>query len=192
MARTGFSTFWRGAIEPFGAADERIAALEEAKEPAGGAGDADAHAFADGAGGVADFAEPEFFVFAKIHAVVTAIDLQSLREAARPAGEIAKLGGVAMALHDFDAFERLERANQDSRGGFPRLAHNVEHEVRAVVEENVDVAGGEIHRADAQRGPAKMMPSGIARWVRFGFDDAAAHASGGKFVNHDFADEEAR
>jgi len=178
--------------EPLGAADVGIAALEEAQKFAGGAGDADAHAFADGADAMVDFAEPECFVFAEIHAVMAAIDLQRLREAARPAREIEEFGAFAMALHDFDAFERLESANQDGRSGFGRLADDVEHEMRAIVEENIDVAGSEIHGFDARRGPAEMMPGGIARRIRFGLNDAAADATGGKFVHHDFADEETR
>src|SRR5690348_12394804 len=126
--------------EAFGATDEGVAAFEKAEQFVGGTGDADAHAFADGAGRMIDFAEPEFFVFAEIHAVVAAIDLQRLREAAGTASEVQKRGGLATALHDCDSFERFERANQNSRRGFGRLADDVEHEVRAVVEENVDVS----------------------------------------------------
>src|SRR5438067_13891395 len=39
---------------------------------------------------------------------MAAIDLQRLREAARPAREIEEFGAFAMALHDFDALEPLE------------------------------------------------------------------------------------
>lgn len=187
-----FGAFWLGMKEALGAADERVAAFEETKQLVGGAGDADAHAFADGACGLADFAEPEWFVFAEIHAVMAAIDLQGLREAPRTAGEVEELGSFAMALHDFDAFQRLERANQDGCGGFGRLADDVEHEVRAIVKKHVDVAGGEVHGFDARSGPAEMMTGGVARRIGFGFDDAAADASGWKFMHHDFANEETR
>ena len=183
---------WRWAIKPFGAADEGVAALEKTEQLVGGACDANAHAFADGADAMVDFAEPEIFIFAEIDAIVAAIDLQSLREATRPAGETEKLGGFAMALHDCDAFERLERANEDGGGDFGRLADDIEHEMRAVVEENINVAGSEIHGFDARRGPAEMMTGGIARRIRFGFDDAAADASGRQVVHYDFADEETR
>ena len=186
------AAFWRSGIEPFRATDEGVATLKKTKQLIGGAGDADAHTFADEAGGMVDFAEPEFFVCAEINAIVAAIDLQRLREASRTAREIQKLGGFTMALHDFDSFKRLERANQNGRGGFGRLANDIEHKVRAVVEENVNVAGSKIHGFDARGGPAEMMPGGIARRIRFGLNDAAADAAGGKFVHHDFADEEAR
>ena len=83
------------ALEP---ADERISAFEEAKKLVGGAGDADAHAFADGASWMIDFAKPKFFVRAQINAVVAAVDLQRFRKAARAAREIQKFGGFAMAL----------------------------------------------------------------------------------------------
>src|SRR5690349_18367732 len=101
-ARAGLAAPWRWVIQAFGAADEGIAAFKEAQKLVGGAGDADAHAFADGARGTVDFAKPEFFVFAEVHAVVAAIDLQRLREAARPAREIEEFSGIAVALHDFD------------------------------------------------------------------------------------------
>ena len=191
-ARSRLVAFWRWVIEAPGAADESIAAFEKTKQLVGGAGDADAHALADGTPAVVDFAKPEFFVLAEIHAIVAAVDLQRLREAPRSAREIQKLGGFAMVLHDFDAFEGLERANQNGSGSFGRLAHDVEHEVRAIVEENVDVAGSEIHGTNARCGPAKMMTGRVARRISFGLDDAAADTSAGQIVHDNFADEETR
>lgn len=173
-----------------GAADERIAAFKKAKQLVGGAGDADAHAFADEARGAVDLAEPKFFVGAEIDTIMAAIDLQSLRKTPRAAREIQKLSGFAMALHDFDAFERLEGANQNGGGGSSGLAHHVEHKVIAIIEENVDVPGSEIHRADAWRRAAEMMSGRVARRIRFGFDDAAADASRRQIVHDDFADQE--
>ena len=120
---------------------------------------------------------------------MAAIDLQSLREAAWTAREIEESGGFAVALHDFGSFERLERANQDGSGGFWRLADDIEHKVRTVVEENVDVAGSKIHGFDARRGPAKVMTGGIARRISFGLDDAAADATRRQIVDDNFADE---
>ena len=110
-AYAGLAGFWRRAVKAFGAADERIAAFKKAEQFVGRASDADAYALADGTCGMADFAEPECFVFAEIHAVMAAIDLQGLREAAGTASEIEELGGLTMALHDFHSFERLEGAN---------------------------------------------------------------------------------
>src|SRR5215469_2893103 len=183
---------WRRLKEPLGAAHERIAAFKEAKQFVGCAGDADAHTLADAGHGIVDRAKPEFFVRAEIDAVVPAVDLQGLREAPRPAREVQEFRGFAMPLHDFDAFQRLERAYQNGGGGFRALAHDVEHEMGAVVEKNVDVAGSQIHRTDSRRGSPKMMSGGIARRISFGLDDTPADASGGKFVHHDFADQETR
>lgn len=59
----------------------------------------------------------------------------------------------------------------------------------AVVEKNVCVTGSEIHGANARRGPAEMVASGIAGGIGFRFDDAAAEASSGKIVDDHFADE---
>ena len=96
-----------------------------------------------------------------------------------------------MALHQLDAIERLNGANENRRGGSGVLADDVEHEVRAIVEENICMAMGEIHRANARSRPAEMMARWIARGIRFCFDDAAADASSGKIVDHHFADEKA-
>src|ERR1700675_2660294 len=96
-----------------------------------------------------------------------------------------------MTLHQFDAIERLESANENRCGGPGGLTDDVEHEVRAVVEKNVRVAAGEIHGANARRGTAEVMTSGIAGRVCFRFDNAAAEASTREIVDDHFADEEA-
>ena len=96
-----------------------------------------------------------------------------------------------MLLHQLDAIERFNGANQNRRGGSGALADDVEHEVRAIVEENVRMAMGEIHRANTRRGPAEVMARRVARRIRFCFDDAAADASSRKIMDHHFADEKA-
>ena len=96
-----------------------------------------------------------------------------------------------MALHQFDAIERLESANENRRGGPGGFTDDVEHEVRAVVEKNVCATGSEIHGANARRRTAEVMTSGIAGRVCFRFDNAAAEASTGEIVDDHFADEKA-
>ena len=191
-ARGGLPRSRRWLKKPFWTAHERIAAFKKTKQLVGSPRDADAHGFADGTHGMVDFAKPKFFIPTKIDAVMAAVDLQRLRETPRAAREIQEFGGFAMPLHDFDSVERLERTNQNGRGGLRALADDVEHEVVAVIEKNVDVAGSEIHRADARRGPAKMMSGGVARRISFGFHDAPADAPCREFVHHYFADQEAR
>jgi len=68
--------------QAFGAADERIAALVEAEELIGSAGDPDSNALDDGAGAMLCHAEPERAGSAKIDAVVAAVDLKSGGETA--------------------------------------------------------------------------------------------------------------
>src|SRR6267378_7377929 len=96
-----------------------------------------------------------------------------------------------MALHQFDAIERLESANENRRGGPGGLTDDVEHEVRAVVKKNVCVTGCEIHGANARRRTAEVMTSGIAGRVCLRFDDAAAEASTGEILDDHFPDEKA-
>ncbi len=177
--------------EALGAADKGIAALVKAKELISGTGNADADGFSDGANGMAGFAQPERAGGAEVEAVVAAIDLKSGGEASGAAGEIEKPGGLAMALHELDAFERFEGADEDCGGDSGRLAHDIEHEVRAIVEKNVGVARREVHRTDARSRAAEVMSGGIAGRIGFRFHNAAAEASRGEIVDDDPSDKEA-
>ena len=123
---------------------------------------------------------------------MAAVDLQGLREPSRAAREIEKARGLAMPLHELDALEGFERTDQDGRGHTLGFADNVQHEVRAVVEENVDVAGRQMHGTDTRSRAAKMMPCGIARRISLGFHNAAAYAASGQVVDHHFANQETR
>jgi len=181
---------WRK--KALGSADKGIAALEKSKQFVRSAGNADPDGLANGAGRAAGGSEPQRFMGAKIGAIVTAVDLQRLRKPSGTSREIEQLGCLTVPLHKLNALERFERANQNRGSGFGGLAHDVEHEVRAIVEENVDVARGQVHRANSGSGSAKMMPRGIAGRIRFGFDNAAADAPSRQFVNHNFPDQEAR
>ena len=95
-----------------------------------------------------------------------------------------------MALHELEAFERFESADEDCGRDSGRLAHNVEHEVRAIVEKNVGVAGGEVHRTNARSRASEMMSRGIAGRIGFRFHNAAAEASRGEIVDDDPSDKE--
>jgi hypothetical protein len=180
-----------GEKKAFWTANERIAALVKPEKLVGGPGNADADGFSDWSRGTAGFAKPEGTMDAKVEAVVTAIDLKSGGEASGAAREIKKLTGFAVALHEFNAIEGFERADEDGRSDSGRFANDVQHEVRAVIEKNIGMAGLEIHRTNARSRAAKMMPGGIARWISFRLHDAAAQATRGKIVDNHFSDEEA-
>ena len=181
-----------GLKKTLGAADERIASFVEAEREIGGAGDADSNGLAQRSRRMARDAQPERTASTEIESIVAAIDSKGGGETARAAREIEKASGLAMALHEFDAAERFQGADENGGGRSRGFADDVEHEVRAVIEEHVDVAGSKIHGADARRRPAKMVTGGIAGRVGFRFHDAPAEASGAEIVNNDFADEEAR
>ena len=157
----------------------------------GGTGNADADGFSDGANGMAGFTQPEGAGGAKVEAVVAAIDSKSGGEASGAAGEIEKPSGLAVALHELETLKRFEGADEDRGGGFLRFAHDVEHEVRAIIEKNVGVAMGEIHRTNARSRAAEVMSGGIAGRIGFRFHDAAAEASRGEIVDDDSSDKEA-
>src|SRR5437016_113775 len=137
------------------------------------------------------FAQPERAAGAKVEAVVAAIDLKGGGEASGPAGEIEKSSGIAATLHELDTFERFEGTNEDRRSGSGRLAHDIEHEVRAVVKKNVGVARGKIHRTNARSRPAEGMSSGVTGRIGFRFHDAAAEPARGEIVDDDSSDKEA-
>jgi hypothetical protein len=173
------------------ATNEWVSTFIEAEELIRGAGDADADGFSDGPHGMADFAEPEWAASAKVEAVVMAMDLKGGGEASRPAREIENSSGLAVALHELDAFERLEGADEDRGGDSCGLADDIEHEVRAVIEKNVGVAWGEIHRSNARSWPAVVMSGGIARRIGLCFHNAAAQSARREIVHDSFPYEEA-
>ena len=158
----------------------------------GRARDPNANGSRDGPGATLGITEPERPSSAEVEAVVTPIDLQGSRQAPGATRQIQQAISFAVALHELDAFQRFEGADQDCRSNSLGLAHHIQHEMRAVVKENVDMARCEIHRADAWRRTAVMMPGRIARRISFGFNDAAAKASRRQFVDDDFPDKETR
>jgi hypothetical protein len=182
----------RGKKQSFGAADKGIATLVETERALGSAGDADANGFGDGAGGSSDGSEPQRARVAQVQSIMTAINPKSGGQTSGAAGEIEQPVGVAMILHELDAIEWFEGANENGGGGARRLTHDIEHEVGAVVEKNINVALGKIHGADARGWATEMVASGITGRIGLGFDDAAAEASGREIMDDDFADEEAR
>jgi len=171
--------------------DEGVASFVKAKHLIRGARNADADSFSDGPGRMTSFAKPEGTASAEVETVVAAVDSKGSSEASGAASEIEKPRGFAMALHERDAIEGFDRPDENRRGYSCGLAHNVQHEVRAVIEKNVRVAWPEIHRANARRRAAEMMSRGIAGRIGFRFHDAAAQAARRKIVNDDFSNEEA-
>ena len=156
----------------------------------GGTGNANADGFSDGANRMAGFTQPEGAGGAKVEAVVAAIDLKSGGQASGAAGDIEKPSGLAVALHELDALKRFEGADEDRRGSSHGLAHDIEHEVRAIAEKNVGVAMSEIHRTNARSRATEVMSGGVAGRIGFRFHDAAAEAARGEIVDDDSPDEE--
>jgi hypothetical protein len=123
---------------------------------------------------------------------VAAVDFKSGREASGAAGEIEKSRRFAMALHEFDALQRFDSADEDRGGDAGAFADDIEHEVRPIVEKDISMAGGEIHRTYARSWATKVMSGGITGRIRFRFHDAAAEPAFDEIVDDDFSDEKAR
>ncbi len=119
-----------------------------------------------------------------------AIDLKRSSEAAGSAREIEKPDGLAVTLHEFNALNRLEGSDENCSGDSRGLAHDIQHEVRAIVEKNIGMAGREIHRTNARSWALEVVTRRVAGRIGFGFHDAAAEAAGGEIVDDGFSNEE--
>jgi hypothetical protein len=176
-------------LKSLGSADENIAALKKAQDEMRVSGDADADTFADGASFADRGAKPQRAGRAKIHPLDTPVDTERGGQAAGAAREITKFRGAAMTAHQFNPFDRLDRAQKHSSAHAGFLAGNVQHERRAVDEINVGVTVLEEERAIARRLAAGGVAGGIAGEIGFGFDDAPAQAPGGEIANESFANQ---
>jgi len=173
-------------------ADEGVAPFVKAQESIGGVSDTYADCFSNRPDGMVAFAEPKRAPGAEVKTVVTAVDLKRGGKAAGTAGEIKRPSGLAVLAHYLQPIQWFERPDEYGRGDSSRLAHDIEHEVRAVVEKNVGMARRKIHRTNARSRATEMMSGGIAGRIGFRFDDAAAEAASGEVADDNFSDEEAR
>ena len=83
----------------------------------------------------------------------------------------------APLAHLLEARRRLERADQDGLAvALLRAADDVEHPVQAVVEVDVDPAGGPEHDRVARRRPGKRVRCRVVAPVGLALDDAPADA----------------
>jgi hypothetical protein len=110
------------------AAYERAAAFVEPIRTMNVAGDADPDADADFARAPNRVSKPQFTGRAQIHPVIPFVDLHGLREAPRSAREIEQASRAATPLHEADALQRFDRANQDPRAHARFFARDVHHE----------------------------------------------------------------
>jgi hypothetical protein len=176
-------------LKSLGSADENIAALIKAQDEMRVARDADADAFADRAPFADRGAKPQRTGRAKIHPIDTLVNAKCGSQAAGSAREIKQADGAAMTAHQFNPFDRLDRAQKHSSAHAGLLAGNIHHERRAVNEINVRVTVLEKKRAIAGRLAAEGVAGRVARKIGFGFDDAPAQAPGGEIANESFANQ---
>jgi len=99
---------------------------------------------------------------------------------------------AAPLLHEFDALQRFERAQQHACPHAGLLAGHVQQIRHAIDEIDVSMAASQEQRAIARSLPAKCMSGGVADDVGFGLDDAPAGATLRGLVHQRLADEIAR
>jgi hypothetical protein len=197
-------TATRSGVQARSATEESAPAFIEAQEAMCGfrdsdaATDAHAHAaievevFGVGMARRSDFAEPQWAGGAEVDAIDPAVDVQSLGQTARAASEVVEFVGAAAALHFGDAFERFECANQDAATYSGRFGAYIEHEVVAIGEVDVGVAGAQEHGRCARSRTAVVVGGRITWWVGFGLYNAAGHSEAGEVANDDLTDEVSR
>jgi len=108
---------------------------------------------------------------------VLVVNLQCRRQTPRTPGEIQKPRGSAMMLHQVNSLQWFKGADQDTAGDAVRFAADVQHEMGAIVKENVGVTVMQIHGAYAWSGTAIVMACWVAGRVGFSFHNAPTHTS---------------
>lgn len=128
-------------------------------------------------------ADPEDVTF-QVGSVVGHGDAQCLTEFARSTAESGEGGVSAIALHDGDALEWFEGADQDCRGDTGTVRDHIHAGVRPVGEVRVDVSGGPKHDVIAVGATSKRVGTGIClSLVRLNLDYASREAAGGRLVH---------
>ena len=125
----------------------------------------------------------------KFDPVIPFVDVHRLRQASRAAREVEQTSCAAPPLHESDAFQRFDRAHQNSRAGACFLARDVHHEAGTVCEIHVGVSVRKEERTPAGRKASKRVPCRIADRIGFGFDNAAGEAHAWQFVHQRLADQ---
>jgi len=87
-----------------------------------------------------DHAEPEWPTRKEIETIEAMVDPERSGEPPRATRKIAKLHALPMPLHQRDAFQRFQRANQNASANSRGLARNIQHEVHAIIEIDVHMA----------------------------------------------------
>jgi hypothetical protein len=124
-------------------ADEWTTALEETQRPISFLSDADAHAYPDSPGRACSCAEPKLAGTAEVNSIKLSRDPKCFGETSWPARKVNHALRVAIALHAFDAFERLDSSKQHAFSDAFALAGNVEHVMIAVHKIDVRVSAFE-------------------------------------------------
>lgn len=172
-----------------GAADEGVACLEEAQGAVHFTGDADAHSCAYARRVTNCGSQPEGAIGTEIDTVQALIDVQRSGEASRPSGEICEFVSVTEALHEADAFERLDGAQEHSSTNAGFFGGNVEHVGRSVDEIDVSKSPAQKKRLVSGGLSAEGVAAAIARRVSLNLDNAAAHPGSPGLTHNGFPDE---
>jgi hypothetical protein len=131
------------AVQAVRPAHERIAALVETQRAMSFLGDADAYAYTDSPRWTRGCSEPKLARTAEVNSIKLSRDPKCFGETSWPARKVNHALRVAMALHSFDAFERLDSSKQHAFSDAFALAGNVEHVMIAVHKIDVRVSAFE-------------------------------------------------
>lgn len=84
--------------------------------------------------------QPNWPARKEVETIQASVDSQRRRKPPRAACEIEKLLTLSMALHEFDPFKWLERANKHTAANASSFAGNIQHKVHAVIEIDIHMA----------------------------------------------------
>src|SRR5271166_2904049 len=128
---------------------------------------------------------------AKIEPIEPTINPQRRGEPSWSSRQVAQALDAAILPHDRDAFERLERPDQDAGSDPGHLARDIQHVSAAVGEINIGVPPLEKQRTITPSHPPVGMPGGVADDIRLGLNDTTAGDAFGHLPHQYLANETA-
>jgi hypothetical protein len=136
--------------------------------------------------------EPQHATANQIHSVQPPIHLKRLRQPSRSPRQILQADGRAVPLHSRYAFNRLNRAQQNSFSNPLPLPGNIQHEMIAVTEIHIRMPALQKQRPIPRRQSAKSVRRSVAGHVRFRFDDPPRQAPAWQIVHQRLANQKSR
>jgi hypothetical protein len=133
--------------------------------------------------------KPKAIVSTKVGSVKSEVNPQGGGKPSRTPGQLVSLSGARTTLHNFEALQGFNRAQEDAGADARKFTRDIQHIGGPINEVNVSVPALEIEGAIASGGSSKSVPRLIIDYIGFGLDDPSAHPTRGDIMDQNFADE---